>query len=195
MLALGASFDAAQAMLDGEVDGAVVAKFEVQEGIVGLAPPVAAVERIRPHQVERAGDRLAGAEREHQHHLVAETVAEQRKELRREVGAAPFAIDGGGVEAKKRAPMRGRDVAAAQGDEFQAAIVGIAALAADRFAFARRKGGEEIVEAGVAGVVPMKLHAHPAQPAGIAEFGPFGLGAEGDVNRGQAKLRAGLRQG
>ena len=46
VLALRAGLDALQAVLDGEVDGAVVAELEMQERPVAAAAPVAAVQRL-----------------------------------------------------------------------------------------------------------------------------------------------------
>ena len=94
VLALRAGLDA-QAAFDREVDGAVVAELEMQEGRVDDGAPVAAVERLSPQQVERAGDRLAILLRHHQHHLVAEPLAQQRPEVAREVGAAAPLLVGG----------------------------------------------------------------------------------------------------
>ncbi len=84
--------------------------------------------------------------------------------------------------------------AAAQRAECQPGGIRIAPFAPQHLALARRQCAEEVVEAGVAGVLPMELHAEPLQPAGVAEFLPFMLGAEGDMHRRQVERPAGLFQ-
>src|SRR3954451_11360867 len=71
---------------------------------------------------------------------------------------------------------------------------GIPPFPADRLALARGQRTEEVVEAGIALVVPVELRAEPPQPAGLAERVPLRLLAEGDVDRREVELPAGLRQ-
>ena len=52
----------------------------MQEGKLLLATPVPAVERIRPHQVQRAGDGLALVQGQHQDHPIPQPLAEQGEE-------------------------------------------------------------------------------------------------------------------
>src|SRR5579885_3319711 len=49
---LGAGLHALQAVVNGEFDGAVVARFEMQERPIADATPVAAVERVGPNEIE-----------------------------------------------------------------------------------------------------------------------------------------------
>src|ERR1700679_4309710 len=51
MASLRAGLDPLQAMFDSPVDGAVITKFEVQEGKITDATPVAAEQRLGPGQV------------------------------------------------------------------------------------------------------------------------------------------------
>jgi len=61
---------------------------------------------------------------------------------------------------------------------------GIAPLAADGLAFARRKRGEEIVERGIAGIFPVELLVGALQKSALAEEFELRLGGEGDMNAG-----------
>ncbi len=56
VLALRAGLDAREPVLDGKVDGAVIADLEMQEREIAEAAPVAAIERVAADEVERAGD-------------------------------------------------------------------------------------------------------------------------------------------
>jgi hypothetical protein len=56
VLALRAGLDPFQAVCQGEVDGLVIADLEMQERVVLDRTPVPAVERLRPDEVDRAGD-------------------------------------------------------------------------------------------------------------------------------------------
>ena len=167
---LRAGLDALQPVRDREIDGAVIAEFEMQERPVAAAAPVAAVQRLGARQVQRAGHRLAGVLRHHQHHPVAQPLPQQRKERPGQIGAAPFAVDRRVVEAIERVPVRLGDVGAGQRVERQAGGVGVAPLAPQHLALARRQRAEEIVEARVARVLPMELHADALQPAGLAQL-------------------------
>ena len=159
---LRAGLDALQPVLDRPVDRAVIAKLEMQERPVAAAAPVAAVQRLGcPPGSARPPPacRLLG---HHQHHAVAQPLAQQREERARQIGRAPLAIHRRAIEAVERVPVRLGDVGAAQRMERQAGGVGIAPLAPQHLALARRQRAEEIVEAGVAGVLPMELHAERA---------------------------------
>ena len=136
VFALRAGFDGAQVVGDGEVDGAVIAEFEVQEGEVSQAAPVAAVQRVGAAQVERAGDKFAVVFGEHEDDAVPEAFGEEGEERLREVGAAPFAIDGAFVEAVEGFPVGFVGLGAGEGVEGQAAGVGIPAFPLEGFAFA-----------------------------------------------------------
>src|SRR5262245_31046567 len=59
VLALGARLDPGQLVPDGVVDRLVIAGLEVEEPVLAKTAPMAAIERISPSQVERAGDIVA----------------------------------------------------------------------------------------------------------------------------------------
>src|SRR5206468_7407724 len=109
VLALGAGLDAGEAARDREVDRLVVAGFEMQKGIIAAAPPVAAVERLRADQVERAADPLALARRHHQRYAIAHRRTQHVEEAAREIGIAPFALRRRDIEIEERIPVPARE--------------------------------------------------------------------------------------
>ena len=54
--ALRARLDALQPVRDREFDRLVIAALEMEEFVIPVAPPIAAVDRVLAEQVERAGD-------------------------------------------------------------------------------------------------------------------------------------------
>ncbi len=83
--------------------------------------------------------------------------------------------------------MRFRDVGAADALDGDAVAERLGAFLAHRLALARGEGGEEIVEGGVAVVVPVKLLIGALEEAGVAERLPLAFVEEGDVQRGGAE--------
>ena len=83
-------------------------------------------------------------------------------------------------------PHRFGEVAA--GEPVHADAIGqrVVALAADGLALTRRKRGEEVVERGVAGILPVELLVGALQETEFAEETKFRLGGEGDVDTGGA---------
>ena len=61
VLALGAGLDALEPVRDRIVDRLIVAELEMQERMMLDRAPVAAVERVRADEIDRAGDPAAGA--------------------------------------------------------------------------------------------------------------------------------------
>ena len=88
--ALRPGLDPGKPQPDRGVDRLIVAKLEVQERLVDQRPPVAAIERIRPDEVERAGYRPPPGKGQHQQNPVCHPLAQQGEGLPREVGCAPF---------------------------------------------------------------------------------------------------------
>ena len=60
---------------------------------------------------------------------------------------------------------------------------GVAAFAPDRLAVTRVEGGEEVLEAAIALVVPVKLLVVALQEAVAGQKLPFGFARKGDVSR------------
>src|SRR3984957_11681508 len=56
MRALGAGLDPLQPVIDRELDRPVIATLEMQHLVVAVAAPIAAVDRLAPEDVERAGN-------------------------------------------------------------------------------------------------------------------------------------------
>ena len=85
VLALRAGLDAGEPARDREVDRLMVADLEMQEGVILDAAPVAAVERVRADEVDRAGDVAAGAPGHHQQDALAPSrspISEKKARLR-----------------------------------------------------------------------------------------------------------------
>src|SRR3954471_4741681 len=91
VLALCARLDIRQAAFDGEVDRLIVADLEMQEGMMLYRTPVAAEQRVRSDEVDRARDPAIVAARHHQQHVIAHGLADLRKEFPRQIRPAPFA--------------------------------------------------------------------------------------------------------
>ena len=89
VFALGPRFDPLQPLGDGVVDGLVVAGFEVQELEARRGPPIAAVKCLVIAQVQGGGHREVVVLDQDEHHRIAETVAQEMKELARQIGPDP----------------------------------------------------------------------------------------------------------
>ena len=104
-------------------------------------------------------------------------LADQREEFAGEIGPAPFARAGVHVEREERVPRVLGDVAAGQPVDRDAGRERLAPLALDRLALARGERGEEVVEGGVAVIVPVELLVGALQEAGSPRSFAFGLAA------------------
>src|SRR6202023_3874133 len=94
VLALRARLDTLEPARYRELDRLVIAQLEVQERVVLGCAPVAAVERVRAHEVDGAGDVASGALRHHQRDPLAHGLADERIERARQIRPAPFARAG-----------------------------------------------------------------------------------------------------
>src|SRR5579864_8668910 len=146
-----------QAALDRELDGPVIAAFEMQKAVFAVRPPIASVNRIAAQNVESTGDVVLAAPRHEQHDLVGHALAKQRKELPRQVGGAPFAVGGAEIEAEEGVPGLLGEVGTGQQVDLDAAGQCLAPLLLDRLPLSRIERGKIIVEIAVALVRPMKL--------------------------------------
>src|SRR3546814_20052215 len=99
---LGAGFDAGQAVPDRIVDRLVIAAFEMQEGVMLDAAPVAAIQAVVAQHVPGTGDPLAVAARHPQHDTVGPGRLQAADEVAVEIGTAPFATAGVHVEFAER---------------------------------------------------------------------------------------------
>ena len=183
---LGAGLDPAQPPLDGEVDGLVVAGLEMQEPDVGRAAPVAAEKGVRADEIERPGDRRAVCRRPDQRHPVRHALVQQPEEAAGQVGIAPLAVVGIGVEAVERVPVLAAQVAAGERPHVDAGRGDGGALLADRLALARGERAEKVVETAIVPVVPVILEGPAAQQAEIFGERRLGFRRESDVQVGDA---------
>src|SRR5262249_19885791 len=146
-------------VLDREVDGAVVAELEMEEGEVADAAPIAAIERVVAAQIEGAGDETALPLGHDQHDLVGHALSQEVEKFAVQVGRSPFAVRGRDEEAEEGVPMPRPDGIAGQRRDGEAAGERIAPLPPDRLALARAQRLEIGIEARIAGILPMELPA------------------------------------
>ncbi len=160
--------------------------------------PVAAIDRVRADEVDRAGDPAAGPLGHDQHNAVAHRSADLREERAREVGAAPFARAGLHVEGEEGIPDAFGQFRAAKAMHFDAGRQRFLALAADRLALSRGEHGEEVIEGRKALVGPVELLVGTLKETAHTEGRPFPLGRECNVGARQAiavgDLDEGIRQ-
>src|SRR6476660_2544484 len=86
VLALRSALEEPDAALDAEFKRLVVARLEMKAGHMLDASPVAPVEGRRPEDVQRGGDGLRVALRDHQQEVVGHAARDLAEELAREVG-------------------------------------------------------------------------------------------------------------
>ena len=169
VLTLRAGLDDLEAALDREFDRLIVADLEMQERMMLDRAPVAAEQRVRADEVDRARDPATVAFRHHQQHVIAHAFADQREECARQIRPSPFARAGLHVEGEERVPRLFGDVLAGEPVDGDAGGDRLAALALDRLAMARIEAGEEIVEGREILVVPVKLLVGALQEAVLGQ--------------------------
>src|SRR5215204_78980 len=110
MLALRACLEELEASLDGEVDGLIVAQFEVQVAPPLYGSPVAAEERAVLEEEERPGRGVAGfIAREDEQGSVSHGPEDLIEERPVEVGDAPLAVKRGEVEPVHKRGVLGEE--------------------------------------------------------------------------------------
>ena len=186
VFALRPRLDPAQTLGNRPVDGLMVAQFEMQEGVVFGAAPVASVQRVAPDEVQRRGNGPAVAFRQHQQDVIAHGRVEFVKGPARQIGRAPFARPGVLVEGPEMVPVLRLDLISGQRPDGTAKALRNAAFLAQGLALARRQLCQEIVIAGIARIFPVKLLRCPPQKAQGRAPVCLGFGAEGDMQRRQA---------
>ncbi len=157
----------------------------MQAGAVGLGSPVASVQRFVVEQVERHGHVPAALSRNDHQQVFRHRLAQLQEELQREVGHGAVSAVGAHVAVGEEHPVLLRDLAAAQVAELHAGIAHLASLLADFLALVVAHLAEVIVEAAIAGVEPVELHAVADQHAGILEHVALGLVGEQAVKGGK----------
>jgi hypothetical protein len=168
--ALRARLGAGKAAGDSGIDRLVIAKLEVEIGHFLGRAPIAAVERLGADHVERAGDRLAVAQRQDQQQPVRHPLADQGEEGAGQIGLAPFAGAGVLVEDPEGVPMRLGMAAPAEDGHLEP---GNGRRRSLRIALRLRddRVARKVVERTIAPVQPVELAVGPDQPAGALEQG------------------------
>src|SRR5271165_4004976 len=104
VLTLGSGLYARQPVLNGILDGLVIAELEMQERVVLNGPPMTAEQRVGTDEIDCAGNPPLGALGHYQKDAVAHLLADQRIERAREIGATPLAGSGLHVEFEEGIP-------------------------------------------------------------------------------------------
>ena len=134
--ALRSGLDPLQAARDRNVDRLIIAQFEVQERPLDQRAPIAAIERVRPGEVERPGHRLPVEIGEDQHHAVPHPLPEQGEGFARQIGLAPLARACILIEFPERIPFRRADFGTGQHADLHP-LLRCGAFLADVLALAR----------------------------------------------------------
>ena len=137
MFTLGARLDPRQTLGDGKINGAVIAQFKMQTGMIFDCAPIAAKQRVASDKIQCACNGLPIAQGQHQLDVVAHMGLCLIKKVTCEIGRAPFARARILIKLPKCIPMRGRDGIARQRNNITAKACGRVALFADSFAFER----------------------------------------------------------
>ena len=154
--ALSASFHEFQSMLDGIVDGLIIAGLEVQHWSVDGTTPIAAIERVRADQIHGAANRHAILRRKDKQQVVGHTLAQQGKGLAGQIGRPPFAAARVHVEDEERIEMLFGYFVSAQMHKLQP-LLSLLPLLAQILAFGRREVIQKISERMIVFILPVEL--------------------------------------
>src|SRR5262249_26925063 len=179
--ALGTGLDPRELVLNGIVDGSIVAKLEMQTRVLFERTPISAIEPIGADEVECSGDGPALAPGENEKDLVAHGLADQAEEGARQIGRAPFARTRVHIKGEERVPMRLGEVGARHPIYLDAILQRASPLAAYGLSLSGGKCAEEIVEALIAVVAPVELLIVALQEAKPAGKLPLLLCGKSDV--------------
>src|SRR5260370_7173148 len=105
MRTLCACLDPLQPAPDREVDRLVITAFEVEEFVISITTPVAAVDRVLAEQVEGAGHVGVAAAGHDEHDIFGHSLADHREEAAIEVSRSPFPLRGRELEFEKPLPI------------------------------------------------------------------------------------------
>ena len=103
--ALCPRLDPRQAMLDGKINCLIITSLEMQIGNIDIGTPIAAIKRIITNEIKCAADNVALIFGHHQKHAVCHGFAKLGKYLMRQIGTAPFPVDGGHIKPEKTVDM------------------------------------------------------------------------------------------
>src|SRR5439155_13939439 len=159
VLALRAALEERDAALDAELDRLVVARLEVQARHVLDRAPVAAIERVRPEEVEGGGDGTPLVLGDDEQHVLRHAAREQREEFAVEVRRRMMLAIGAPIAFYKEIPVGLLRFRAAEAAQHDPRFGDAAPLLADLLALVVGERGEEILEVAIAGIAPVELHA------------------------------------
>src|ERR1700733_4623764 len=154
----------------------------MQEWAMLYRAPVAAKQGGGADEIDGARDPAAATFGHDQDNAVAHFRADQRIELPREIGSAPFARAGLHVESKERVPYFLGQIGATEPMHRCPVVQRVVPLAADGLAFSCGQGRKEVVEPGVARILPVELPIGALEKAGLTEKTEFRFGSKRDVN-------------
>jgi len=183
VLALGAALEGLDALLDAEFERLVVGRLEMQAGYVFQLAPVAAVQRVGAVDHERSGNGAALTLGDHEQDILGHGPADAAEEIQVQVGRRIMRGIGVAVAAVEQLPVRVRGIRAAHPAQRHARFRHLAPLGADVLALLLLERGEELVEACVARIEPVELHAAAQHEAGLLQLARMLLGREQDVGR------------
>ena len=123
-------------MFDRKINRLIITSLEMQIGNVDIGAPIAPIKRIITNEIERAADNLAFIFGHHQKHAVCHGFAKLGKDLMRQIGTAPFPVDGGYIKPEKCINMGLRNGRAGKPEHGNASRRNRGTLFADVFAFA-----------------------------------------------------------
>src|SRR5258705_6184797 len=150
VVAAGARLEARETARDAVFDGRVVADLEVQVAHVARRAPVAPVEHLALHDVERARDGLVAMARDDETQTRAEAFRDEREELAVQILPSPGApAHGREIEAEHRLEERVRDLVARERLDAHAALQRLAPLAANLIPPPAAKARQPILDARV----------------------------------------------
>ena len=94
METLRAGLDNGKSAFNGELDGLIITRLEMQAGDVDIGAPVAAEQRILADEIQRPADDAAIIFGHHQQHPVGHAVPQMVEHFMGQIGTAPFPVDG-----------------------------------------------------------------------------------------------------
>src|SRR5438270_8426370 len=109
-------------MRDRELDRTVIAALEMEEAVLAVGAPIAAVDRVTAEDVESAGDVVAATLCHDQHDLIGHALADQREEAPVQIGRAPLPVGGREIEPVEGVPDLLGEIRAAQHLDSDSAI-------------------------------------------------------------------------
>src|SRR5690606_23755407 len=169
VLALRAGLELLEPFANAVLDALVIARLEMQAMKIGKTPPVAAEERAAASKADGRRDRDPAMTGDDDDEALGHRARDLGEELAVQIRRPAAPEERASVEIEHRVPVGGRQLVAARMLEADTGLGDPAPLAARLLAFLGVEGAEELVEIGIAAVVPMKLAALAGQVPGGRE--------------------------